>query len=396
MKKRNYSFMSIMATVLISTSFMVSSCTKGNDYDVNQDEYNSPADNQIGEQVIGTLNSLNQELSVLDTRSLVPLRDAVIKAEGDEDQEFNAWLNRFLTQFIGSFQDRISLAGPKAIVKVVNLLKTGWNGPYDKYAERVFTRSFIAQDSSVYDVTVKRVLVSKEELETDTDKLYHSVIINKDDSLLLALDAMRNYDHPFQVVIPWMELEYTGVIEYNGIVIDLLYNRETTHFRQVGLDVYKAEEESPLVRMSFDVIDNVTIPNIIRHDVELELGYMFSLMQDQILVSGNVKELGATIANVPLIVAAGRNGTTQENCNTIATTFNELVDINLTLVETEVGKIIMITEYSEELEAYVPSLVVDSPLLGDEPLSLSALLDSFGIDIKDIFSIFGDSEETDE
>ena len=102
MKKRNYSFMSIMATVLISTSFMVSSCTKGNDYDVNQDEYNSPADNQIGEQVIGTLNSLNQELSVLDTRSLVPLRDAVIKAEGDEDQEFNAWLNRFLTQFIGS------------------------------------------------------------------------------------------------------------------------------------------------------------------------------------------------------------------------------------------------------------------------------------------------------
>ncbi len=396
MKKRNYSFMSIMATVLISTSFMVSSCTKGNDYDVNQDEYNSPADNQIGEQVIGTLNSLNQELSVLDTRSLVPLRDAVIKAEGDEDQEFNAWLNRFLTQFISSFQDRISIAGPKAIVKVVDLLKTGWNGPYDKYAERVFTRSFIAQDSSVYDVIVKRVLVNKEELETETDMLYHSVIINKDDSLLLALDAMRNYDHPFQVVIPWMELEYTGVIEYNGIVIDLLYNRETTHFRQVGLDVYKAEEESPLVTMSFDVIDNVTIPNIIRHDVELELGYMLSLMQDQILVSGNVKELGATIANVPLIVAADRNGTTQENCNTIVTTFNELVDINLTLVGTEVGKIIMITEYSEELEAYVPSLVVDSPLLGDEPLSLSALLDSFGIDIKDIFSIFGDSEETDE
>ena len=179
-------------------------------------------------------------------------------------------------------------------------------------------------------------------------------------------------------------------------MIDLLYNREATHFRQVGLDVYKVEEESPLVRMSFDVIDNVTIPNIIRHDVELELGYMLSLMQDQILVSGNVKELGATIANVPLIVVADRNGTTQENCNTIATTFNELVDINLTLVGTEVGKIIMITEYSEELEAYVPSLVVDSPLLGDEPLSLSALLDSFGIDIKDIFSIFGDSEETDE
>jgi len=148
------------------------------------------------------------------------------------------------------------------------------------------------------------------------------------------------------------------------------------------------------VNATTNLTDNLTLPNLLKNDVTYAADYNLKLLNGLILADGKVNNIGKLIANSIVLLGLRKQGATQGLCDEYATMFNDNMTLNLTASDSDLGYIKMAPVFSEKKNKYVPTLLLYSPLFGEEPVDITTMLNNFGISIDDILgSLGGDDEE---
>jgi len=147
------------------------------------------------------------------------------------------------------------------------------------------------------------------------------------------------------------------------------------------------------VKATTTVNNNLTLSNILKHDVLYTSDSDISLLNGLAQIVIKVNNLNKFIGNAAALLVLRSTGTTEEKCNQFAETFNENMNANLLVAGSDAGKITVASIVDEKTGKYVPSFFIISPLFGDEPVELRSMLANLGISVDDIIgAILGGSK----
>ena len=139
--------------------------------------------------------------------------------------------------------------------------------------------------------------------------------------------------------------------------------------------------------MTSTVTDNLSLINMIKHDVNFASDYSVSIMNGAAEIKGEIKSLNALIAQSVLLTAIYKVGASEEVCKEAAAKFNENVKIGLMLTGNNIGEVTLMPVFQEELNKYSVAMFINSPLFGDEPVDVSSLLSNLGFSFEDILGM---------
>ena len=202
---------------------------------------------------------------------------------------------------------------------------------------------------------------------------------------MITIRTIKENNHHVVGLMPSMSIDYTGEIIYKEYTISLGYDRAKLHDRTIKLEVNKAG--SALAKCTTDVTDNVTLANLLKHDVAFTADYNLSLMNDLILVGGKVNSINKLIGHAVLFVGLRKNGASEDACKELADLFNENMSTNMSILGTNAGTINAAPVFNDKLGKYVPTFMINSPLFGDEPVDINTMLSNLGISIEDIIGV---------
>ena len=402
--KRKVYFL-LFASLMMVEANVRTSCS--NDEKGAEPEQTQNAEN-LRQQLDNTVATVNQGMSGLDFAALAPLATAIAENEGVETdethQKFNAWLKKLLQQLNPDFSHKLPFGFTLGFEAVENVLKSVWSvsgqnsfgredghGWIQNGTSLVYTVDYKARNNSLYHVTLQ---------ENFDNSLVNLVVghgkeriltVAKDGEQLFAIKTAREIDHKIIGILPSLTLDCTGEILYKGYVINLGFSRPEFHNRIIELGVSK--EKTVYVKATTTVNNNLTLSNILKHDVLYTSDSDISLLNGLAQIVIKVNNLNKFVGNAAALLVLRSTGTTEEKCNQFAETFNENMNANLLVAGSDAGKITVASIVDEKTGKYVPSFFIISPLFGDEPVELRSMLANLGISVDDIIgAILGGSK----
>lgn len=359
-------------------------------------------------------NTLNKELSV-NLSDLAGLTRALndgsececncgdnCNCEGcaDNHKKFSEALKALLNKLNEDFSWSKPYSRTYTFENILKQLKLTWtvagiNGlereDGEFYASTINSRLFKCEyktDTCTYTVTVSKATGHYLENWEVMDKKARQLSIYKDDTPVLEIitikDVGEHWVFPFR---PADMVEYTGFIKVRGMNITLGFDRDSAHERNLSLKVGKEGDEIPLLEMTSTLTDNRTLANILKGNVVFASDFNLSVLGGDIAISGQVKDVQKFIVETVALVGIGKKGATEEVCKTIVTKFNENNSFNLKIDGEDMGKIYLQPVYNQELSKYIPAVLIDSSLLGEEPINIGEILSGFGFSFEDILKM---------
>lgn len=201
----------------------------------------------------------------------------------------------------------------------------------------------------------------------------HTLLIQKNQEQLLKMVSFRSLSG------------YNGTLAIRDMELILDHNHKDFSEQSISLTLKRAGEEKTLLVLRSDITDAFTPEDIQNKHFGRSSNYSASVMDDAIVVNGHVKHVGKFFAQMAPLAYIYKEGTEEDICKEVAASFAENVSIYLHINGAAVGVIYLDPIYSLELEKFTVALMVNSPMLGEEPLDITTALAAFGFDIKDIF-----------
>jgi len=398
----------LFASLMMVGANVMSSCS--NDEKSTEPEQTQNAEN-LRQQLENTVSTVNQGMSELDFAALAPLATAIAENEGEEtdetQQKFNGWLQKLLQQLNKDFSHKLPFGFTLGFEAVENVFQRVWSvsGLYSFGREDghgwikngtslVYTSDYTARDKSLYHVTLE---------ERFDNNLVNLVVghgserrltVLKDGEQVLAIRSVKEMEHQVIGILPSLKLNCTGEILYKEFVVSLGFSRPELHNRIIELRVNKGE--TVYVKATTSVTNNLTLSNILRHDVLYTSDSDISVMGDLAQIILKVNNLNKFIGNVATLLFLRDTGTTEEKCKEFADKFNENMNANLLVAGSDAGKLIVASTLDEKKGKYIPSFFIISPLFSDEPVDINTMLANLGISLDDIMSqILGGGDDDD-
>lgn len=283
----------------------------------------------------------------MDLRELAPVAESLE----------NGPMKDLFSALASTFDSRKPFLSPIAFSRVSDLLAQSW-------AIRENTVSFPFGENSF---TVKTSHGLKDGF------VNRGLEISRNDTLLVRMNSS------------FAGAEYSGTILVKGMNILLDYEKEELHKRIVSVTLQPEGNPNPLAVLTTDITDSITLVDMLKNTAAVSLDYNVLLMDGSIGISGHVKQLGKLVGQAASMLAIFKNGADESVCRTAAENFNGNTEIFLNFANTPMGNIYAAPIYSEELEKYTLTLMLSSPLLGEEPLNLLPILKDLGLDLENIF-----------
>lgn len=214
----------------------------------------------------------------------------------------------------------------------------------------------------------------------------------KDGSINRGLQITRNDTLLVKMTSSFAGAEYSGALLVKGMNIILDYEKEELHQRIVSVTLQPENDPNPLAVLTTDITDSITLVDLLSSTAAVSADYNVLLMNGTIGLGGHVKHLGKLFGQATSMLAIFKTGADESVCRTAAERFNGNTEIFLNFANSPMGNIYASPIYSEELEKYTLTLMVSSPLLGEEPLNLISILEMLGLDLEDIFGTVKDAE----
>lgn len=201
----------------------------------------------------------------------------------------------------------------------------------------------------------------------------HSLLIQKNEEQLLKMVSSHSFG------------AYSGALTIKGMNLILDHNHTGIGTQTVSLTLQPVDKEEALLVLTSDITDAFTWEDIQNKNFGRSSNYSASVMGGTIIINGHVKHVGQLFAQSASLAFISKEGTDEKTCQEVAASFNENVTIFLDVNDANVGVIYADPLYSLEMEKYTIAFMVDSPMLGDEPLDITSALAAFGFDIEDMF-----------
>lgn len=377
-------FSPFFASLIMIGAFVMTSCSN-DDGKITEPEQTQNKEN-LRQQLDDAVTTLNQEMSGLDFKDLAPLTRAITENEGKDTgnmrQGFNTWMLQLLQKLNQDLKEKIPYGFTLGFESVENIFSSVWAVNIEATP---FSADFTDRDGSVYHVTLEEKIGQSQEHLAMTYSKERILTITKDMEPLITIRTIKENNHHVVGLMPSMSIDYTGEIIYKEYTISLGYDRAKLHDRTIKLEVNKAG--SALAKCTTDVTDNVTLANLLKHDVAFTADYNLSLMNDLILVGGKVNSINKLIGHAVLFVGLRKNGASEDACKELADLFNENMSTNMSILGTNAGTINAAPVFNDKLGKYVPTFMINSPLFGDEPVDINTMLSNLGISIEDIIGV---------
>lgn len=396
-----------LASAMITGTLVMTSCASDNELAAPNESEQSEEATQLKNQFNEAMDKLNQEMAGLDFQRLAPAleaieEDASKQEEGSEQKSFNEMLKQLLAYLTRDFAHTRPYGYVLSLQDIQQTLSLAWqlsgengiarqNGKWATTDEDTnsFSVSYAKDADSIYTVRLQRS-VEEEKMDGTVSKVrQRSLTLDLNGEPILYIVAEKESEKPIFTLLPPTEVNFTGEIIYDKYDIALEMLHDTPHQRDINLTYKNAETGSPIAKLKSQVTDNLSLSTLLSHDMNLSSKYELGIMEDLIVIRGEMKSLNQLIANFAQIAAIRKSGTTLEKCNEITADFNTNVGIEMIICGMNVGKVNLTPKLDPNVEMYKPTMIIDSPLFGDEPMDLFDMLASFGLSIDSIMEKIG-------
>ncbi len=413
--KTKISFM-LLASVLTTGSFIFSSCNNDG-AEVPEIATEPEVVNPI-QQLSSVSAQLEQELSAISFDEVEPLTRALNEGSncdcgcdccnGDDNNDGNECDHKKFTKILKELLNHMNADFSKtkpflrtyAFEDVIKTLKLTWTATgvngygrqdgkgYIKGIDALAFECNYTTDKGTYNVRVTKSVNGNVTDGVAKGITSRKLVIEKDGKDVLSIEVMNNVNE--QKVLPFLptqSIEHTGTIKVKGFIVTLGHNHKDAHTAILSLTIQREGEISPVAVMTSTVTDNLSLINMIKHDVNFASDYSVSILNGAADIKGEIKSLNALIAQSVLLTAIYKVGASEEVCKEAAAKFNENVKIRLMLTGNDIGEVTLMPVFQEELNKYSVAMFINSPLFGDEPVDVSSLLSSLGFSFEDILGM---------
>ena len=428
--KQNYLSL-LFAGAVAAGTLSVTSCSSDDDQLAEASQPATEVATPDYQQVLADATSqLGQELSALNMDNLAPLTRAIndgcecdcgcdccqddsTGADADADEQcdhkkFTEVLKELLNNMSTDFSREKPFMRSYAFEDMMKLLKLTWTATgYNSYGREngefyldgvdghTLTCEYVTPDSTnIYKATASVAVMGTAKALTTDKTVSRLLTIEKNDSTVLRVLVTNTKGE--QRVLPFLPdrvVEHTGAVTINGMKVALDIDDSKRHEHGLKLTVSKESDSTPLVEMTSTLTDNNTFINRLKNDVVYSSDYNLSLLGGTVAISGKLNNVNAYLGSVPVLRAIYKHGANGEVCKNAATKFNQNFDIELIVAGSNIGKIILLPVYDSEKNNYTLEMFIDSPLLGQNPASLSNILAGLGFTVKGILDMIkGDAE----
>ena len=210
--------------------------------------------------------------------------------------------------------------------------------------------------------------------------------IYSDDKVLLSIEAMRQWNLGVKALLPVNESIVTGTLRIGGNEFILGYERTGVNkkCRYVTLIQDGSHVFTQKITVGNDFGWNTLQSKTITYSGEFEL----ILMGNLAAIKATTTDLRSFHQNGIEMVKAGRYGSSMENCQIIADTFNETTSLQILLAGTNAAQMkIAARQIDEERNLWKPVLVCASPILGKSEMTIAEIFDAMDVSFKDILEL---------
>ena len=383
---------------LVGAVFVLSGCSK--DDDGRQESQEQKAANPLTEAV-GTLNQNMADLNFNDLQPLATTLETATTRGGSEDNEaladFQEKLKSLIQLLRGGFNMSVPYGCRFSYQSFNDVLDLAWDISgnlevsreddtyiFGKHTYGKGEASYTAADGSVYQIaaeTEKGITIKDWSINvTGARQLY--VYKNGEQVLSIVSESERNRPVWLPLLIKGNSM--TGEVIYKDYDIRLSYNKESTHVRTVELGYKKVGSEKQLIVMTTTLTDDADIISIITHDVTVSADFTVKALDGTLTLQGNTENVNYLVLNGIDLAKYMEEGTTEEQCNSLVTQFNNNVKLTMFLGETSMGDIFLATRQDAAGGVYKPSLMLRSALLENQEIDLNAVLESLGVSVQDL------------
>ena len=376
---------------------MFSACSSDNDYDSDSER----EDKTVLSPLDVAANQLNESMAGLDFKELDPLAETITlntRADGNTaPSEFDIKLTSLIDLLKGdegngvtygrrfsyqAFNSALELAFDlSAILKSNGSSSSSWFGLKSEGRGEV---TYTARNGQQYRVSAevkKDFGISHWNFDITSASQFY---IYKGDELLLRVISNSEKNRPVWLPLLIRGNNFTGELLYRDYIVALDYKQLHTHERSVVLTYSKTDDESPLLVMNTTLTDDADILRLIKHDVTVEADFTVSALEGLFVFDGKVSNVNYLVVNGIKIAKYMREGTTEEECQSLVDDFNENLKLSLLIQTTPMGNVFMgIVRDAANGRSY-PTVMANSPLTGNQDLPLTTMLKKLGIDIPDI------------
>ena len=397
---KNKVFFPLLAALLMMGACVVTSCSNDDDQSAGSEQTANTA--TLPQQFNDAVTTVNEEMSALDFEALAPLAAAAAENAGNDstgvNPKFSAWLQQLLQLLDQNLKKKLPGGITLGFRPLQDVLSTVWSVSSERSSGKdngygwvkrsdaiAITANYTARDSSVYQVTLEQKIEHNLLGLTEGGSKERTLTIKKNDQQLLAIKSCKEAEIMMVGIMPSLSLEFTGELAYKAYAVSLGLGRASAHDRTIQLVVSK--DGTRVVNSTTNVTDNLTLMNLLKRDVAFAANYNLALMGDLIAVDGKVNNIKKFVSHAATLLKLRKSGGSQEDCTAFSSMFNENMTISMKIIGSDVGTISMSPVFSDKFGKYVPTLLVVSPLFGDEPIDINTMLSNFGFSIEDIMAM---------
>jgi hypothetical protein len=363
--------------------------------------------------------SLNQDMARLDFSELAPLAETIPtvtrQAEDNTAVEFEDKLSGLLNLLRGDTEPTRSVSsvtlGRRFSFQAFNdALQVAWDitvilGEQGESSSSWFGLNTTKKGEVAYTAKNGDQYVVKGTIEKNVTLQFRGfktkvvvtkvsdLSIDKNGQQVVKILSSSEDNRPVWLPVLIKNQFYTGQLFYDDYEINLSYDKNSSHQRTVDLTYSKAGSEGSLLTMSVKLEDDADILKLIRHDVEVKADFIVTSQNGLLVFTGSVKNVNYLVVNGIKIANAMKYGCSEEECQQLITDFNNNLTLSITLENLQLGNLYMGSQYDEVSGYYYPTIMIHSPMLGEQDYSLTTLLSILGVDIPDILKNVAEIEQ---
>ncbi len=344
---------------------------------------------------------VNENMAGLNFKELEPLRAAMTTRSDDNSalSAFQEKLNNLIDKLRGDITISLPYGQRFTYSSFNDVLDLSWeiSGSIElgresstyflgKHTNAKGQAIFTGSDGSLYTIDAeidKDVDIRDWYINTNGRR---NLIIYKGEELLLKIISAYEKDSPLWLPFITKNHSMTGEIIYRDYDIGLAYNKEGSHERKVDLSYAKVGSEKPLLTMTTMLYDNTDLFKLLTHDVNVQAEFTAKALEGLLTFNGKVRNINYLVVNSIQLSKCIKEGTTEENCNSMCNEFNANLTLSMQLAELDAGDIFMGPVYDEENNCYKPTLLINSEFMGFKNYPITQILESMGISLDDLMN----------
>lgn len=254
--------------------------------------------------------------------------------------------------------------------------------------QRTYTQSLQVKgvNDSIYTITTKVVKQLTTSGLVAENIGTGQLVIYQNEKPLFAIETMRQLNVGVRALKPVNEYVTTGTLRIAGNEFTLGYERTgvKTECRYVTFVQNGSHVLTQKMTMDKDFSWNSSEGLNVTFSGEYEL-----------ILMGNLAAIKATTTDLKRfyqdgieMAKAGRYGSSMENCQIIADSFNETTSLQILLAGTNAAQMkIVARQIDVERNLWKPVLVCTSPILGKNEMTIAEIMDAMDITFKDIMDL---------